>query len=114
MSGLLIPWPMQCCLAPPETLGIPDTDLNVTITRLERSGETAIVLYDNVPGGAGLVAQLEEVDVFRLMLQNAKNRVEGGCGCDKSCYGCLRNYRNQFAHPHLDRNVAFGILSSLN
>lgn len=42
------------------TLGVPNTDLNVTITDGNSLGESAIVLYDNVPGGAGLVAQLEE------------------------------------------------------
>ena len=26
-----------------------------------------------------------------------------GCGDDASCYGCLRSYRNQFAHPDLKR-----------
>lgn len=96
-----------------EILGIPETDLNVTITKVRGSGETAIVLYDNVPGGAGLVAQLEKESLFRLILQNAKVRVRGDCGCDSSCYGCLRSYRNQFAHPYLDRTKALEILSSL-
>ena len=39
-----------------DTLEVPDTDLNVTITGGDRPGESAVVLYDNVPGGAGLVA----------------------------------------------------------
>ena len=56
-----------------------------------------------MPGGAGLVAQLEEESVFGEVLHNARERVQGDCGCDSSCYGCLRSYRNQFAHPHLDR-----------
>lgn len=38
-----------------ETLDVPDTDLNVTITHGNNLDEAAIVLYDNVPGGAGLV-----------------------------------------------------------
>lgn len=45
------------------------------------------------------------------MLENARKRVQGGCGCDSSCYGCLRSYRNQFAHPHLNRTKALHILS---
>ena len=88
------------------TLDIPDTDLNVTITGGVNPGESAIVLYDNVPGGAGLVAQLEREEVFGEVLRNARERVQGNCGCDSSCYGCLRSYRNQFAHPYLDRNRA--------
>ena len=94
-----------------ETLDVPDTDLNVTITGGDSPGESAIVLYDNVPGGAGLVAQLEQENVFEEMLENARKRVQGGCGCDSSCYGCLRSYRNQFAHPHLNRTKALHVLS---
>ena len=94
-----------------ETLDIPDTDLNVTITGGANPGESAIVLYDSVPGGAGLVAQLAEESVFNETLRNACHRVQGNCGCDSSCYGCLRSYRNQFAHPHLDRNRALEILT---
>ena len=93
-----------------DTLEVPDTDLNVTITGGDRPGESAIVLYDNVPGGAGLVAQLEREEVFADMLGAATERVQGNCGCDSSCYGCLRSYRNQFAHAQLDRTRALEIL----
>lgn len=96
------------------TLGVPDLDLNVTVTASVGRQGTAIVLYDNVPGGAALVAQLsEEEEVFARMLAAAQERVEGRCGCGSSCYGCLRSYRNQFAHPHLDRERAKGILENL-
>ncbi len=94
-----------------DTLEVPNTDLNVTITVGDRPGESAVVLYDNVPGGAGLVAQLEHEDVFERVLSSAAERVKGGCGCDSSCYGCLRSYRNQFAHVHLDRKQAWEILT---
>ena len=97
-----------------KTLDVPDTDLNVTITGGDHPGESAIVLYDNVPGGAGLVAQLERESVFDNVLRNALARVQGNCGCDSSCYGCLRSYRNQFAHSHLDRNQALEILTPRN
>ena len=92
-------------------LEVPDADLNVTITGSSIAGGLSIVLYDNVPGGAGLVANLyEEEDTFRAVLEAAKERVEGVCGCDSSCYGCLRSYRNQFAHPYLRRNFALQCL----
>ena len=91
-----------------ETLDVPDTDLNVTITGGDNPGESAIVLYDNVPGGAGLVAQLEWESVFDEVLHNARERVRGNCGCDSSCYGCLRSYRNQFAHSHLEPKAGAG------
>ena len=100
-----------------ERLGVPDTDLNVTIAGVDATATVAsttasIVLYDNVPGGAGLVAQLEREDVFTEVLRHARERVSGGCGCDSSCYGCLRSYRNQFAHPHLDRTDVLEILTN--
>ncbi len=95
-----------------ETLDVPDTDLNVTITGGSKSGESAIVLYDNVPGGAGLVARLERESVFDEMLHNTRERVQGNCGCNSSCYGCLRSYRNQFAHPYLNRQKALKFLDA--
>ena len=93
-----------------DTMDVPDGDLNVTITGGAALDEAAIVLYDNVPGGAGLVAQLGDPRVFRRMVDAARERLGGGCGCDSSCYGCLRSYRNQFGHPHLDRKRALHFL----
>ena len=86
-----------------DALDVPNTDLNVTITGVGKSSDPAIVLYDAVPGGAGLVAQLERPSVLAGVLARALKRVAGACGCESSCYGCLRSYRNQFAHPHLNR-----------
>ena len=94
-----------------DVLEVPDTDLNVTVTGGDQPGESAVVLYDNVPGGAGLVAQLEDERVFADVLHAATERVQGNCGCDSSCYGCLRSYRNQFAHAQLDRTRALKILT---
>ena len=102
-----------CLLGAAEVLDVPSSDLNVTISGGERSNESSIILYDNVPGGAALAAQLEREDVFIAMLKSAQKRVEGKCGCDSSCYGCLRSYRNQFAHPRLDRERALKFLKSL-
>ena len=96
-----------------EALDVPNTDLNVTITGVGSSGAPAIVLYDAVPGGAGLVAQLEDPSVLSRVLDLARQRVGGACGCDSSCYGCLRSYRNQFAHPFLSRLDAERTLAGL-
>ena len=96
-----------------DTLEVLDTDLNVTITGVQGADETAVVLYDSVPGGAGLVAQLDEEGVFEEILRSARQRMNGDCGCDLSCYGCLRSYRNQFAHPYLDRKKALEFLPSI-
>ena len=83
---------------------VPSSDLNASVVR-DQDSETTIVLYDDVPGGAGLVAALEDRSVFRKVLMSAHQRVDGRCGCDEStsCYACLRSYRNQFIHPELAR-----------
>lgn len=94
-----------------ETLQLPQNDLNVTIAG-ESNDATAVVLYDNVPGGAGLVSQFENETNLQTMLTKSRDRVSGGCRCDLSCYGCLRSYRNQFAHPYLNRNKAYDILTT--
>jgi hypothetical protein len=97
------------------TLQVPLQDLNVTVTSTGAPGRPRIVLYDNVPGGAGLVAQLEDPSRFRRCLEAARERVTGRCGCgpEASCYGCLRHYGNQFAHPYLARGPVHDYLESI-
>jgi Domain of unknown function (DUF1998) len=88
------------------TLDIPSSDLSTTVSNSNnKSNIPPIILYDNVPGGAGLVARLEKKDIVKDSLEAALQRVSGGCKCgeDTSCYGCLRSYRNQFVHQYLQR-----------
>jgi len=89
-----------------EALQIPSADLSTTVRNSDGTHNLPpIILYDNVPGGAGLVARLENQDDLKRSLEGALQRVSGGCKCaeDTSCYGCLRSYRNQFAHQYLRR-----------
>ncbi len=88
-----------------EVVDVPSSDLNVTTGRGGLPGLPVIVMYDDVPGGAGLVARIEDPNTFRMCVEAAHRRVEGGCLCGEntSCYGCLRTYRNQFVHPQLKR-----------
>jgi hypothetical protein len=88
-----------------EVLEIPSTDLSATVAHSKQYPVPPIILYDNVPGGAGLVARLEKEKVLRDCLEAALKRVNGNCDCGEntSCYGCLRSYRNQFAHQYLQR-----------
>jgi hypothetical protein len=97
-----------------EVLEVPSADLNATVTHGSQP-VLPIILYDNVPGGAGLVARLESENVLKECLEAALRRVEGGCGCapNTSCYGCLRHYRNQFVHPHLARGPVHDYLDSI-
>ena len=99
-----------------ETLGIPAVDLNTTIKPGEAGlGLPPIYVYDNVPGGAGLVARLSDRAILRKCLESAVARVSGKCGCseDASCYGCLRSYRNQFAHTNLRRGPVHTYLEAI-
>ena len=88
-----------------EILEVPSSDLNATVAYGSEHFIPPIILYDNVPGGAGLVARLEDKSVLKMAMGAALTRVSGACKCgeDTSCYGCLRSYRNQFAHQHLRR-----------
>jgi superfamily II DNA/RNA helicase len=98
-----------------EVLEVPSVDLSATVAHSENQVVPPIVLYDNVPGGAGLVARLESEDVLRNCLQTALGRVDGSCGCAEtaSCYGCLRSYRNQFAHQYLQRGPIMQYLTNV-
>ncbi len=98
-----------------EILEVPSTDLSATVAHSRQYPLPPIILYDNVPGGAGLVARLEGEEVLRACLDAARKRVSGNCGCDEntSCYGCLRSYRNQFAHQYLQRGPVMRYLGVL-
>jgi ATP-dependent helicase YprA (DUF1998 family) len=98
-----------------EVLEVPSTDLSATVAHGEQYPVPPIILYDNVPGGAGLVARLEGEEVLKACLEAAQKRVSGNCGCDEStsCYGCLRSYRNQFAHQYLQRGPVMHYLEAL-
>ncbi len=98
-----------------EVLEVPATDLSATTRPIDATSFPRIVLYDNVPGGAGLVADLEDLPTLQSCLEAAVERVSGQCGCaeDTTCYGCLRSFRNQFAHPYLRRGSALRVLEAL-
>ena len=96
-------------------LGAPPRDLSATVDYGGQREIPPVIIYDNVPGGAGLVARLSDEKILRAGLKAALDRVDGGCGCgeDESCYGCLRDYRNQFAHTYLRRGRVRDYLQAL-
>jgi Zn-finger nucleic acid-binding protein len=76
----------------------------------------ALILFDDVPGGAGHVHRLMEgEDLLKELLTATISKVDGKCGCakDTSCYGCLRNYRNQFCHDNLKRGLVSRFLKGI-
>jgi len=100
-----------------EVLQVPPSDLSVTVKHAQPGSEIPeIVLYDNVPGGAGLVAMLENAATLRECLEEARRKVSGLCGCDEStsCDGCLRSYTNQFAHARLARGPVARYLEEIS
>ncbi len=66
-----------------------------------------VLIYDNVPGGAGHVKRLTNKDAILKSLYAARGKVSQNC-CDEetSCYNCLRNYYNQMFHSRLKRRLA--------
>jgi ATP-dependent helicase YprA (DUF1998 family) len=95
--------------------GCPASDLGTTIAFDDRTPIRPIVLYDSVPGGAGIVSLLQRADYLHETVRQALARVRGDCGCadESSCYGCLRNYRNQFVHERLQRGAVRRYLEAL-
>ena len=98
-----------------DTLEVPSSDLNATVEHINEDNTIPpIVLYDNVPGGAGLVARLEDKNILQEAVKTAYERVSTcNCGENESCYTCLRNYRNQFAHEHLRRGPVANYLNKI-
>ena len=83
------------------------------LTEAGRRGlEAEIYLYDTLSGGAGFARRVGELglDVFKEALH-----VMDGCpeSCDRSCYRCLRSYKNKFEHDLLDRHLGSSLLRYL-
>lgn len=73
-----------------------------------------ILLYDNVPGGAGHIKRLLDKKAVVSSLKAALEKVSKEC-CDEntSCYNCLRNYYNQSYHNKLQRRLAIDVIKRL-
>lgn len=91
------------------SLDIPRDDLDGTLYPYQRDAAPALMLLDNVPGGAGYVRYI--VDQLDTVAEAAYEVVDGcSCGEETSCYECLRNYYNQYEHEHLRRGLARDVL----
>ena len=93
-----------------QALGIRRQDLDGCLYPYE--GKITLVLFDNVPGGAGHVKRIMDKQNLYEVFKTALNRVKNcTCGPETSCYGCLRNYQNQFCHEQLKRGIILKFLS---
>ncbi len=97
------------------TLQIERRDIDGVLYPRRFDGSTwgqTIVLYDDVPGGAGHVRQIR--DHFGRVLQEAFRVVDcPDCGPETSCYHCLRDYSNQTYHALLRRGPVWEFLDAL-
>ncbi len=68
-----------------------------------------LFLYDPMPGGSGLLQQLlEQWEAILGAAIQSLSTCESGC--KRSCYSCMRTYRNIFYHDLLDRHEAVKLL----
>src|SRR5262249_44591407 len=99
-----------------DALGIEAHDINGVIRPIDLGGSVAqeVVLFDDVPGGAGHSLRLENraelLEVIRAAHARVANR---SCGETASCYACLRSYRNQYCHDVLCRGAVADYLGRL-
>lgn len=95
-------------------LGIDRNDIDGILELNLEQYSYDILIYDNVPGGAGHVKRLVEKNAVVLALNTAHTKVSQKC-CDEdtSCYNCLRNYYNQGNHNKLKRKYARDFIETL-
>lgn len=95
-------------------LGIERTDIDGVLELNLDMQSFDVLIYDNVPGGAGHVKRLLSKDAVVSSLKAGMDKVSKTC-CDEntSCYNCLRNYYNQAYHNKLVRKFAKDIINRL-
>lgn len=92
------------------TMGIRREDLDGTLNFMAGTRTPSLILFDDVPGGAGHVKRM--INHLPDVLTAAIERVRMDCcGPETSCTECLRNYRNQPFHDELKRGLAKRYLS---
>jgi ATP-dependent helicase YprA (DUF1998 family) len=74
--------------------------------------EAEIYIYDTLAGGAGFARRMSGLgqtvfeETIRLLEQCPAS-------CDRSCYRCLRSFKNRFEHDLLDRHLGASLLRYL-
>ncbi|MBU4501157.1 MAG: DEAD/DEAH box helicase [Nanoarchaeota archaeon] len=91
-----------------QVLEMDPEDLQI-LTLPQSAGIYDVFLYDPMTGGSGLLNQLLErweeiINAGKTSLKSCSN------ACEKSCYSCMRTYRNIMSHDYLDRRRAVELL----
>lgn len=88
-------------------LDIERTDIDGVLELNLNEQSYDMLIFDNVPGGAGHIKRIVSKEAIVNTLNAALNKVSQKC-CDEntSCYNCLRNYYNQSYHDKLKRKYA--------
>jgi len=99
------------------TMSIEKRDMKACLTYKKENGkfEHKIIIYDDVPSGAGHSRRLVTQDgkILQQVIEYAI-RLLSECDCEPSCYKCLRSYENQKIHEILNRKKALDFLQKLN
>ncbi|MGN0606974.1 MAG: DEAD/DEAH box helicase [Oscillospiraceae bacterium] len=96
------------------SLDIERSDIDGLLVPNPKYNSYDILIYDNVPGGAGHVRRIMNKQTIIGAFETSLKIVSHQC-CDEntSCYNCLRNYYNQSVHSKLKRKYAIELLESL-
>ena len=100
-----------------EALEIERNDIDGCLRQVD-SSTNKIIIFDTVPGGAGHVKRLLENGNMEEVLKKTYELVDrcecGGIEANTSCYGCLRNYTNQYCHEEMERRFILEFLGKIN
>ena len=96
-----------------KALDIERDDIDGTVLQFGGLDHRSIVLFDNVPGGAGHVQRIS--NELKRVMQATFNILDNcpGCSRDQSCNACLRTFRNQYAHDLLKRGPVADMLGKV-
>jgi len=97
-----------------EVLGIERDDIDGCLYPYgARELPPAIVLFDNIPGGAGHVRRIGDTihDVLKETYRLTAHCPS--CDVETACYACLKTYDNQFRHHLLRRGPVARFLDEL-
>jgi len=87
-------------------------DLQLLLVR-KPDDKLDLLVYDPMPGGSGLLEQM--LERWQELILTAKSML-AGCAqnCEAACYSCLKTFRNQFHHEHLNRHEALELMGDLD